>query len=322
LEAELSQSDKNDTRGRDNSRNRKPSRQQRKDLGERDIFISYAHKDRERVHAVCHHLRDQHGIQAWLDEWSILPGERIARSIEDGLKGAKIAFVMVSPSALSSRWVDLEWRTKFEEEIESGLVAVVCVLIEPIDPVTLPPYLKGKKHIAFVDNPASLADKIAETAKAHLDRREELNNKAISTGTVDLLQRSVGYAGGGALKPLYERVGTASVFATSDYPLRFRVLESDVEASLVVCQRKAISAKTHMDKMHEQFEQDASPIPLFIATAAAMQQEATVQLLEGLLVRLRNYRCIIDDQPRAAIELWNDVLNLLKTEIQNAEHEE
>ena len=239
-EEELAKSD--DTCDSDVRKPRKPSPRLRKGVTKHDIFISYSHKDKDQVHGISERLRDDHGILAWLDEWSILPGERISRSIESGLKEAKILFLMLSTNSLKSQWVDLEWRTKFEEEIEESLVAVVCVLIEPIDFSTLPPYLKGKKHITHNDDSAILAQKIADTAKAHIERREELSNKAIGTVTVDMVKKSIESNGGIALKPIYDRVFNSSVFNHSNYPLRLRVLESELESALVVQQRRARTA--------------------------------------------------------------------------------
>lgn len=281
-------------------------------VGKHDIFVSYSHKDKTRVHAICDCLRDKHNTVVWLDEWSILAGERISLSIEIGLKEAKILFLMLSPAALSSQWVDLEWRTKFEEEIEESHVAVACVLVESIEMSALPTFLKGKKHIRFDKDISVLAQQIADAANAHIERREELSNKAINRGTIELMKNSLENRGGGALHPIYQRVFNGSVFDSPDYTLRLKVLESELEAALVVQQRRTRSAKTHMDNMQVQSDGNSNAIPMFVATAGAIQSERDLDAVETTLVRVRNYVNMASADPEISIELWKDVLQLLR----------
>ena len=48
------------------------------------IFISHAHSDREWARKLADHLSDK-GLQAWLDEYELQPGERWEEQIKHAL---------------------------------------------------------------------------------------------------------------------------------------------------------------------------------------------------------------------------------------------
>lgn len=72
-----------------------------------DVFLSHNSKDKARVCLLAERLRDA-GLEVWLDEWVIRPGDFIPLAIEQGLEKARILILCLSPHALASGWVTLE----------------------------------------------------------------------------------------------------------------------------------------------------------------------------------------------------------------------
>ncbi len=118
------------------------------------IFVSYSSKDRAKVTKVINELKntiDEKGLyhDCWLDVWKIRSGEFIQEAIEYALSSSHIMLLMVSKSSLQSNWVEKEWRTKFEEEINSKSIKVIAVVLDNTKPDELPVILKRKKVIRF-----------------------------------------------------------------------------------------------------------------------------------------------------------------------------
>lgn len=85
------------------------------------VFISHSSKDKSFVEQLATDLRTREGIDAWLDKWEILPGNKIPRKLEEGLMSANIFLLVLSPESISSQWVSYEkdaWLTaQINEEV-------------------------------------------------------------------------------------------------------------------------------------------------------------------------------------------------------------
>jgi serine/threonine protein kinase len=77
------------------------------------VFISYARKEREYVHALAQRLRSI-GIKLWTDQ-DIQPGANWDRSVEEALKDTECMLVIMSPTAVQSENVQDEWSYFLEE---------------------------------------------------------------------------------------------------------------------------------------------------------------------------------------------------------------
>lgn len=60
-------------------------------------FISHSSIDKPFVERLAGDLRTREGIDAWLDKWEILPGDRIPQKLEEGLSSAGILILVLSP---------------------------------------------------------------------------------------------------------------------------------------------------------------------------------------------------------------------------------
>ncbi|NER31063.1 MAG: toll/interleukin-1 receptor domain-containing protein [Symploca sp. SIO1C4] len=71
-------------------------------------FISHSSIDKPFVERLATDLRTREGIDAWLDKWEIMPGDRIAQKLEEGLANAGILLLILSPDSVNSQWVSYE----------------------------------------------------------------------------------------------------------------------------------------------------------------------------------------------------------------------
>jgi len=72
------------------------------------VFISHSSKDKEFVSRLAKDLRTRSGIDAWLDQWEIKPGDRIPKRVEQGLSEAEVLVLILSPDSVNSEWVGWE----------------------------------------------------------------------------------------------------------------------------------------------------------------------------------------------------------------------
>jgi len=72
------------------------------------VFISHSSIDKPFVERLATDLRTREGIDAWLDKWEILPGDRIPEKLEEGLSQAGILVLVLSPESVKSQWVSYE----------------------------------------------------------------------------------------------------------------------------------------------------------------------------------------------------------------------
>ncbi|MGL4430798.1 MAG: toll/interleukin-1 receptor domain-containing protein [Silvania sp.] len=85
----------------------------------------------------------------WLDEWNIKFGDSIPEKISIGLEEVDFIVVILSENAVTSKWVEREWHTKYWNEIQHGRVHVLPVLLKECK---IPELLKTKKYADFRNN--------------------------------------------------------------------------------------------------------------------------------------------------------------------------
>lgn len=113
-----------------------------------NIFISHSSKDKDFVRKLAKDIETL-GHTPWLDEWEIKIGDCIASEIEKGIERADYIIVVLSPNSISSGWVDREWKSKYWNEVESGHIQVLPILIETCK---IPLLLRTKKYADFREN--------------------------------------------------------------------------------------------------------------------------------------------------------------------------
>lgn len=92
-----------------------------------DVFISYAHVDRESAVALANLLRD-HGLRPWIDVWELAPGKPWLAALQEQIETVPAAAVLVGPSGVGP------WQTAEANYLLQQFFARRC----PVVPVLLP----------------------------------------------------------------------------------------------------------------------------------------------------------------------------------------
>jgi len=108
------------------------------------VFVSYSHKDRQRVDKLVMDLKLR-GLDIWIDELEIFPGTSIHEAIEDAIKRIDIFLLVLSPNSLLSREVQKE----FYRIISKEEFLLIPVIIEECE---IPLILADQKWIKLTDD--------------------------------------------------------------------------------------------------------------------------------------------------------------------------
>ncbi|NOV30801.1 toll/interleukin-1 receptor domain-containing protein [Methylomonas sp. ZR1] len=128
------------------------------------LFLSHSSKDKGFVRGLAVDLKHI-GHQVWLDEWEILIGESIPKRVAEGLEDSDFVAVVLSKSAVESRWVENEWHSKYWDEINQERVAVLPILI---DDCMVPTLLKTKKYADFRGDYADALEELCHAISRHI----------------------------------------------------------------------------------------------------------------------------------------------------------
>jgi tetratricopeptide (TPR) repeat protein len=112
-----------------------------------DVFISYAKEDVDWVRVLAGRLH-QAGLEVFLDEWEIRPGDVLVHSLEEGIRASACGVLVFSPQAVASRQVMEEYAA-----LLSGGRRFVPVLCREVE---LPPFAASRVPVDFrhTDGPA------------------------------------------------------------------------------------------------------------------------------------------------------------------------
>jgi hypothetical protein len=116
-----------------------------------DVFVSYAHEDREFVARLRGWL-EAAGFRVWLDEERMRLGEPVQEQIYQALLHSEQAVFVLSEDSLESRWSGFELRAFDEEAKERRKIAVLC---SPLTTGRIPVELGRDLHITWHDEAES-----------------------------------------------------------------------------------------------------------------------------------------------------------------------
>jgi hypothetical protein len=85
-------------------------------------------------------LRSQ-GVDVWLDEWEIRPGDSLRRKIDEGIDKASFFLVLLTPESVQSEWVQVELDAGMVKRIR-GQCTLIPILLK-IKEGQVPPTLSG-----------------------------------------------------------------------------------------------------------------------------------------------------------------------------------
>jgi len=93
------------------------------------VFVSHASEDKQRfVVKFAQRLREN-GVDAWLDQWEMKPGDSLVdRIFEQGLKPAEAVVIVISAVSVQKPWVRQELNTSVVARISRGLKIIPIVI--------------------------------------------------------------------------------------------------------------------------------------------------------------------------------------------------
>jgi formylglycine-generating enzyme required for sulfatase activity len=112
------------------------------------VFLSHSAKDAEFAIQMATDLRGV-GIPVWKAPESILPGEPWVQAIERGLTSSTHFVLLMSPAAVKSKWVNLEFDTALERQMAELMVII------PIEYESCAPPQFWRRFQAIPDFPGS-----------------------------------------------------------------------------------------------------------------------------------------------------------------------
>lgn len=109
------------------------------------VFISYSHKDREKVELIAGNLLRRR-TNVWIDRWELKAGDSIINRVQEAAEGASALLIMLSEASIQSEWCKKELTAALLRELEEKRVVAVPVLLEDCK---IPLLLRDKKYADF-----------------------------------------------------------------------------------------------------------------------------------------------------------------------------
>jgi len=121
---------------------------------QRDVFLCHHMGDKPAVKELGYRLI-RAGIQPWLDEWNLIPGEPWQEAIEEALAASATCAVFVGPSGLGP-WQNEEMRAAIDRRVRAGqgsfrVIPVLLPGTERGERSKLPAFLSASTWVKFHD---------------------------------------------------------------------------------------------------------------------------------------------------------------------------
>jgi len=109
------------------------------------VFISHSKEDKERFVRDLYHKLRKKGVDAWLDEYEIKPGDNIIEMVFDkGIYQTDMVIIVLSESSVNKAWVKEETSAAVYRKLEDQIRIIPILLDRGVD------YFKSLRHIARI----------------------------------------------------------------------------------------------------------------------------------------------------------------------------
>ena len=115
------------------------------------------------------------GIETWLDEQEISPGDSISKKINEGLKSSQWFLQIMSPESSKSEWMHKELSKIIDLEKKRNRNLIIPVLTQSVQ---LPDEIRDRSYINLEDNYEQNMARLVDAIKF---RTEKSSNNAINT---------------------------------------------------------------------------------------------------------------------------------------------
>jgi hypothetical protein len=126
-----------------------------------DLFISHASEDKESFVRPLAEALLKRGLRIWYDEFALTVGDSIRRRIDEGLRSASFAVVVLSPSFFAKEWPRKELDALFA--LESDGSKRILPIWHGIDAATIrshSPLLADRLAVVAVGGVEHVVDRI------------------------------------------------------------------------------------------------------------------------------------------------------------------
>ena len=117
------------------------------------VFISHASEDKQRFVLNFARKLYEKGVEAWVDEWEMLPGDSLVDRIwDEGIGQAQAMIVVLSEYSVNKPWVKAELNTGVVRRIQ-GHSRLIPIIIGNIDDSQMPESLRDTLWIRITVDP-------------------------------------------------------------------------------------------------------------------------------------------------------------------------
>lgn len=109
------------------------------------VFISHSSEDKTFAKLLATDIAEA-GHKPWLDEWEIRAGDSIPREITKGLDQCDYLIIVLTENSTNSNWVENEWQSKYWDEVSTGEIKIIPLLLQKCK---IPRLLIHKKYANF-----------------------------------------------------------------------------------------------------------------------------------------------------------------------------
>lgn len=131
------------------------------------IFISYTHKDKERIIPLASYL-GRLGLKVWMDTKELVAGETIIEKVSDAISKSDLYLVCLSPTSLSSQWVNHELNVALTLETTKGRPKVLPIMVAKSE---LPAMLSGRVYVDMTGSLNQAKQNLKRAIETHLEQK-------------------------------------------------------------------------------------------------------------------------------------------------------
>jgi hypothetical protein len=133
-----------------------------------DFFISHAGEDKEQVARPLADALKAKRYRIWLDAGTLTVGDRMLRSIEQGLLKSRFGIVILSPAFFTKEWPLVELDGLFEQELVDNKKVILPVLynITQDELRKKSPIIAGKIAVSYSNGLEHVVSEIIKAYKA------------------------------------------------------------------------------------------------------------------------------------------------------------
>jgi len=114
-----------------------------------DVFLSHNSADKDAVELIAHRLREEAGLNPFLDKWHLVPGEGWQVALEVALEASETVAVFIGPSGISP-WHNEELRTALNRAVRTrDEYRVIPVLLPNANPEDVSAFLAQRTWVDF-----------------------------------------------------------------------------------------------------------------------------------------------------------------------------